>query len=104
MKGRATIASGHNGSPRPPLVNDLHGLISTNADGAIEAHDLRTRHAGRMMFIDFHLVVPSSMSVAVAHDICDRLERAIRAEFPDALISIHVEPDNQAKHSGIVAL
>src|SRR6266540_668027 len=32
-----------------------------------------TRHAGRMMFIDFHLVVPSSMSVAVAHDVCDRL-------------------------------
>ena len=27
MKGRATIASGHNGSPRPPLVNDLHGRI-----------------------------------------------------------------------------
>src|SRR6185436_6660433 len=75
-------------------------IIAINAEGAIEAHDLRTRHAGRMTFIDFHLVVPSSMSVAVAHDTCDRLERAIRAEFPDALISIHIEPDNQAKHSG----
>jgi cation diffusion facilitator family transporter len=88
----------------PETLAHIREIISTNADGAIEAHDLRTRHAGRMMFIDFHLVVPSSMSVAVAHDICDRLERAIRAEFPDALISIHVEPDNQAKHSGIVVL
>ncbi len=88
----------------PETLAHIREIISTNADGAIEAHDLRTRHAGRMMFIDFHLVVPSSMSVAVAHDICDRLERTIRAEFPDALISIHVEPDNQAKHSGIVVL
>jgi len=88
----------------PETLAHIREIISANADGAIEAHDLRTRHAGRMMFIDFHLVVPSSMSVAVAHDICDRLERAIRAEFPDALISIHVEPDNQAKHSGIVVL
>jgi cation diffusion facilitator family transporter len=88
----------------PETLAHVREIISTNADGAIEAHDLRTRHAGRMMFIDFHLVVPSSMSVAVAHDICDRLERAIRAEFPGALISIHVEPDNQAKHSGIVVL
>jgi cation diffusion facilitator family transporter len=88
----------------PETLAHIREIISTNADGAIEVHDLRTRHAGRMMFIDFHLVVPSSMSVAVAHDICDRLERAIRAEFPDALISIHVEPDNQAKHSGIVVL
>jgi cation diffusion facilitator family transporter len=88
----------------PETLARIREIISTNADGAIEAHDLRTRHAGRMTFIDFHLVVPSSMSVAVAHDTCDRLERAIRAEFPDALISIHIEPDNQAKHSGIVVL
>ena len=57
-----------------------------------------------MMFIDFYLVVPNSMSVAQAHEICDRLERAIKTEFPDALISIYIEPDNQAKHSGIVVL
>jgi divalent metal cation (Fe/Co/Zn/Cd) transporter len=67
-------------------------------------HDLRTRHAGRMMFIDFHLVVPGSMSVTAAHDICDRLESAIKEKFADALISIHVEPDDRAKHSGILVL
>src|SRR3979411_2184630 len=82
----------------------IREIIAANAEGAIEAHDLRTRHAGRMMFIDFHLVVPGSMAVSAAHDICDRLERAIKAEFPDALISIHVEPDGRATHSGILVL
>jgi len=82
----------------------LRAIIAANADGAIEAHDLRTRHAGRMTFVDFHLVVKGSMSVTEAHDICDRLERAIKAEVHDALISIHVEPDDKAKHSGIIVL
>ena len=39
---------------------------------AIEAHDIRTRQAGKMTFIDFHLVVPGTMSVDAAHAICVR--------------------------------
>jgi cation diffusion facilitator family transporter len=88
----------------PATLARIREIIAANAEGAIEAHDLRTRHAGRMMFIDFHLVVPGSMSVSAAHDICDRLERAIKEEFADALISIHVEPDDRAKRSGILVL
>ncbi|MGO4571965.1 cation diffusion facilitator family transporter [Microvirga sp. 2TAF3] len=82
----------------------VRDVIALNAEGAIEAHDLRTRHAGRVTFIDFHLVVPGAMSVTDAHDICDRLERALKSEIDDALITIHVEPDNKAKHAGIVVL
>jgi divalent metal cation (Fe/Co/Zn/Cd) transporter len=48
----------------PETLARIREIISANADGAIEAHDLRTRHAGRMMFIDFHLVVPSGMVAA----------------------------------------
>ncbi len=59
----------------------IRAIIAANADGAIEAHDLRTRHAGRMTFVDFHLVVKGQMTVTEAHDICDRLERAIKAEM-----------------------
>jgi cation diffusion facilitator family transporter len=85
-------------------LSRIRTVIAANADGAIEAHDLRTRQAGRMTFVDFHLVVKGQMSVTEAHDICDRLERAIKAEVQDALISIHVEPDDKAKHSGIIVL
>jgi len=82
----------------------IRGIIATQAEGAIEAHDLRTRHAGRMTFIDFHLVVSGQMSVCDAHDICDRLERALKDEIGHALVTIHVEPENKAKHAGIVVL
>ena len=82
----------------------IRGIISSEAEGAIEAHDLRTRQAGRITFIDFHLVVSGQMPVSDAHDICDRIERALKAEVGQALVTIHVEPENKAKHAGIVVL
>jgi divalent metal cation (Fe/Co/Zn/Cd) transporter len=54
--------------------------------------------------VDFHLVVSGDISVSQAHDICDRIERALREEIDEALITIHVEPENKAKHAGIVVL
>jgi cation diffusion facilitator family transporter len=88
----------------PTMLATIKQTISAQALGAIEAHDLRTRRAGRMTFIDFHLVVAGHTTVSAAHEICDNLERAIRAEIGEALITIHVEPDDKAKHSGIVVL
>jgi len=78
--------------------------IAAEATGAIEAHDLRTRQAGRMTFVDFHLVVPGDMAVSEAHAICDRIEDALEAEVLDILVNIHVEPEAKAKHAGIPVL
>jgi cation diffusion facilitator family transporter len=86
----------------PETLARIREIILAEAKGAIEAHDLRTRHAGRMTFVDFHLVVDGSTTVSAAHDICDRLERAIKQEIGESLITIHVEPDNKAKHSGVM--
>lgn len=75
----------------------IRDIVSTNAEGAIEAHDLRTRLAGRVTFIEFHLVVPSAMTVGTSHDICERVEAALKKEIPHARIVIHVEPEEEAK-------
>lgn len=89
----------------PPEIQErIRELISQNADGAIEAHDIKTRHAGPATFIEFHLVVPGDMAVERAHDICDRIEQALRLEFEKAEITIHVEPEHKAKHSGVVVV
>ncbi len=85
-------------------LNRIREIISVQADGAIEAHDIRTRQAGKATFIDFHLVVPGAMSVADAHGICDRIEAKLREAVADAMITIHVEPEEKAKHSGIVVV
>lgn len=88
----------------PEELDQIRKLIATHGVGAIEAHDLRTRHSGRATFIEFHLVVPGEMRVDESHDICDRIETGLRAAFSGALITIHVEPENKAKHTGIVVL
>ena len=82
----------------------IHELIAANGDGALQAHDIRTRHAGRATFIDFHLVVPGAMTVAAAHEICDRLEGVLEAEIEGAEVVIHVEPDHKAKARAAVHL
>ncbi len=86
------------------MLEEIRRIISANAEGAIEAHDVRTRNAGRAMFIDFHLVVPGTMPVSESHAICDRIEKALKTEVPDAMITIHVEPEDKAKHQGVVVL
>jgi len=58
-------------------------------------HDLRTRTAGRIVFIQFHLEIPGDMPLRQAHDIADTVELAIAAEFPDAEILIHQDPAGQ---------
>jgi cation diffusion facilitator family transporter len=88
----------------PEKLDRIRAIIAKNADGAIEAHDIRTRASGRATFVEFHLVVPGSMAVSASHDICDRIERALKAEIANASITIHVEPEEKAKHTGIVVV
>ncbi|MQW86816.1 cation diffusion facilitator family transporter [Sinorhizobium saheli] len=72
--------------------------IAANAGGSLGVHDLKTRQAGKATFVDFHMVVPEAMPVGDAHDICDRIEEAIRAVHPGASIAIHVEPEGEKAH------
>jgi len=83
------------------VARHIRDVISSNAEGAIEAHDVKTRMAGRVTFIEFHLVVPGSMTVAASHIICDRIEQALQAAVHDAQVLIHVEPEEEAKQTGV---
>lgn len=88
----------------PALLARIRALMGQEASGALEMHDLRTRHSGRTTFVEFHLVVPGEMTVQEAHEICDRIELALKAELGTAIITIHVEPEAKAKHQGVLVL
>jgi cation diffusion facilitator family transporter len=77
---------------------EIRAAITAHSAGSLGVHDLRTRRAGAAAFIDFHLVVPSDMAVAKAHEICDRLEDAIKQAIPGASLAIHVEPESEQAH------
>ena len=74
----------------------IRGALPPEAD----FHALRTRKAGARRFLDLHLVVPGSMSVAESHALCDRVEAAIVAALSNADATVHVEPRESASPHG----
>ena len=91
-------------APQPAVVQRVRELVAESAAGAIEAHDLRMRHAGKLTFLEFHLVVPGAMSVAESHAICDHIEEVLQAEMQHLVVTIHVEPEEKAKQHGVPVL
>jgi len=57
-----------------------------------DLHDLRTRSSGQQTFIQFHLELAPTLSLARAHEIADAVEAEIRAAFPGAEVLIHQDP------------
>lgn len=55
-------------------------------------HQLRTRKAGNIRFVDFHIKVDPSMSVEESHQITDELSVSIENHFPKTNVTIHTEP------------
>jgi cation diffusion facilitator family transporter len=74
----------------------LEGILKTHHDQFVAYHRLRARKSGPRRFIDLHLVVPGTQSVQAAHDLCERLEAEIEATLPNASVTIHVEPAEDA--------
>jgi divalent metal cation (Fe/Co/Zn/Cd) transporter len=91
-------------APELAVVQRVRDLVAESAAGALEAHDMRMRHAGKVTFLEFHLVVPGSMTVAESHAICDRIEETLKAEMAQLVITIHVEPEEKAKQHGVPVL
>ena len=66
--------------------------IESRMQPGVTYHALRTRQAGSRRFVDFHLLVPGATSVHEAHETAEAIEAAIRQQYPEAEIVIHIEP------------
>lgn len=67
--------------------------IALSNPKVIGCHDMRTRAAGVRAFIQLHLELPQALSLIEAHQVCDDVETAIRAAFPNAEVIIHPDPE-----------
>ncbi|MEE1285477.1 MAG: cation diffusion facilitator family transporter [Ruminobacter sp.] len=89
------------------LVSSLRVLIDTQIDESdvfkildiIQSeeevkgvHDLRTRRAGSSIFIQAHIELDKNMSLDKAHSIADNIEHAIIHVYPNADVTLHMEP------------
>ncbi|MEW4449578.1 cation diffusion facilitator family transporter [Qipengyuania sp. JC766] len=63
-------------------------------------HDLRTRTSGTRDFVQFHVDLPGTMSVAAAHEVIERVEEDLCAHFPDMELLIHIDPAGHVDNPG----
>ncbi|MDG6265627.1 cation diffusion facilitator family transporter, partial [Glaesserella parasuis] len=63
----------------------------------IGIHDVKTRRAGAIRFIQLHLELDDHLPLVIAHDITDSLEQKILAAFPHSEVIIHQEPTTIVK-------
>ena len=77
----------------PPEEEDcIRNIIISNQPAINGFHHLRTRKAGNIRFVEFHIKVDPQMSVLDSHNITEGLEQNIRQKFPESAINIHIEP------------
>lgn len=69
--------------------------------GVLSLHDLKTRRAGPQCYIQLHIVADGAMSLKQAHAICDAAERRVQELYPDADVSMHMEPDEEAAYRDV---
>jgi ferrous-iron efflux pump FieF len=60
-------------------------------------HDLRTRSAGTLTFIQLHVEMDPSITLNQAHEASDEVEESLRKAFPGAEIIIHQDPHGVEK-------
>ena len=67
--------------------------VAARQPGIRGIHDFRTRRAGSHEFAQFHMEVDPKLTVAAAHDIVERVERALHDVFPRVETLIHLDPE-----------
>jgi divalent metal cation (Fe/Co/Zn/Cd) transporter len=72
-------------------ISDLIKEYRGNVHGF---HDLRTRKAGGVRFVEFHMKVDPRMTVEDSHRITEQISARIEKRFPGASVTIHIEPCN----------
>jgi cation diffusion facilitator family transporter len=70
----------------------IRDLIISHRPAIHGYHQLRTRKAGNLRFIEFHIKVDPQMTVFSSHEITRILKQSITKKFPQSSITIHIEP------------
>lgn len=76
----------------PPEEESFIRRIIRRESAIYGFHRLRTRKAGHIRFIEFHIKVDPLMSVSDSHEITRVLEQNIGKKFPESVVNIHIEP------------
>lgn len=66
--------------------------IVNNSEGIKGYHDFRSRDLGGVYCFEIHLELDGKLSLDVTHALTDKVEAAIKKQFPDSQVIIHQDP------------
>lgn len=66
--------------------------LAKSCEGVMGVHDLRTRNAGDIYYIELHVEMDGDISLYNAHIITDKVERLLIETYPNSQIIIHQDP------------
>ena len=61
-------------------------------EGVRNCHNVRMRYSGPILFLDLHILVDGTQSLAQAHLLTETIEEVIRGFAPNADVTVHPEP------------
>jgi len=68
-------------------------VIENHKDSFRDYHKLKTRKAGNMRHIDFHITVNPQLTVLESHEIIGQIKKDMCQVFQNTRVSIHIDPD-----------
>lgn len=78
----------------PEGLHESVEKIISGVDGVVCLHDLRVRSVGPEYEVDVNVHVDPKLSLVDAHDISERVERAVSQKLGNIIINVHIEPDS----------
>jgi len=78
----------------PELLDEICDLLSLHKKEVwIDVHRLRAWRSGKLIYVDFHLILPRELPLETAHHEVKELERAFAQKFGgSAEVLIHLDP------------
>jgi cation diffusion facilitator family transporter len=73
-------------------IEAVEVVLKNYRQQGLDFHALRTRQAGRHVFITLHVLVPGKWTVQHGHDLVEQIEADIRAVVPFSHLTTHLEP------------
>jgi cation diffusion facilitator family transporter len=91
-------------------LRSIQALIDASPEGVAErikarveampmvfdCHAIRVRHSGPHFFVDLHITLDGQLSLQTAHDLTEKVERAVEEILPEADVTVHPEPGSRS--------
>jgi cation diffusion facilitator family transporter len=92
--GRRTIDGLLDAAP-PGMKQEIARTVGA-LPGVENCHHVRLRVSGAEVFVDLHVLMDGSLTLREAHDLTEEIERAIQKMHPNADVTVHPEPREDA--------